>query len=150
MRCPFCNKDDTRVVDSRSLDDVNAIRRRRLCDACHRRFNTYERVEAVLPLTVIKKDQTRQIYSRAKLTDGILRACYKRPIPMDVIQETIDKIEEKIYSMNTREVQSSVIGELVMEELKNLDDVSYVRFASVYRQFKDVGTFMEELKKIMG
>ena len=134
MKCPFCNQDNTRVVDSRPVEDTNSIRRRRLCDACGRRFTTYEKVESI-PLTVIKKDQNREQYNRSKIQSGILRACYKRPI-------SIDKIEEK-------EISSTRIGEIVMEHLKDLDAVAYVRFASVYREFKDVSTFMDELKKFM-
>ena len=133
MKCPFCNQDNTRVVDSRPVEDTNSIRRRRLCDACGRRFTTYEKVESI-PLTVIKKDQNREQYNRSKIQSGILRACYKRPISIDT--------EEK-------EISSTRIGEIVMEHLKDLDAVAYVRFASVYREFKDVSTFMDELKKFM-
>ena len=148
MKCPFCNRDNTRVVDSRPVEDTNSIRRRRMCDACGRRFTTYEKVETI-PLTVIKKDQTREQYSRAKVQDGVLRACYKRPIPVERIEEMMDQIEGQIFNTEEKEISSSRIGEIVMEHLKDLDAVAYVRFASVYREFKDAGTVMEELKKFL-
>ncbi len=148
MKCPFCSQDDTRVVDSRPAEDGNSIRRRRMCDACGKRFTTYEKVEAI-PLTVIKKDQSRENYSRDKLESGVMRACYKRPIPVHDIREMIDSIEMELFNMEDREISSKVVGELVMDHLKNLDAVAYVRFASVYREFKDVNTFMEELKKFL-
>ncbi len=148
MRCPYCNQDNTRVMDSRPVEDTNSIRRRRQCDSCKRRFTTYETVETI-PLTVIKKDQNREPFSRAKIQDGVLRACYKRPIPIEHIETMIDSIEADIYSSEDREISSSVIGEIVMDHLKDLDAVAYVRFASVYREFKDISTFMEELKKFM-
>lgn len=148
MKCPFCNQDNTRVVDSRPVEDTNSIRRRRLCDACGRRFTTYERVETI-PLTVIKKDQNREQYSRKKIQDGVLRACYKRPISIEKIEEMLDSIEGEIFNEEEREISSTKIGEIVMAHLKKLDAVAYVRFASVYREFKDVSTFLDELKKIM-
>ena len=148
MRCPFCGSDNTRVVDSRPVEDTNSIRRRRMCDNCSRRFTTYEKVETI-PLTVIKKDQTREQYSRSKIQDGVLRACYKRPIPIEKVEAMIDIVEGEIFKTEEREISSSKIGEIVMEHLKNLDAVAYVRFASVYREFKDVSTFMDELKKFM-
>jgi len=148
VKCPFCNRDNTRVVDSRPVEDTNSIRRRRMCDACGRRFTTYEKVETI-PLTVIKKDQTREQYSRAKIQDGVLRACYKRPIPVERIEEMMDQIEGQIFNTEEKEISSSRIGEIVMEHLKDIDPVAYVRFASVYREFKDAGTFMEELKKFL-
>ncbi len=148
MKCPFCNQDDTRVVDSRPAEDGNSIRRRRMCDACGKRFTTYEKVEAI-PLVVIKKDQTRENYSRDKLESGVRRACYKRPIPTRDISDMVDKIEMDLYNMEDKEIPSSVIGELTMNYLRDLDAVAYVRFASVYREFKDVGTFMDELKKFL-
>ena len=148
MKCPFCNQDNTRVVDSRPVEDTNSIRRRRLCDACGRRFTTYEKVESI-PLTVIKKDQNREQYSRAKIQAGILRACYKRPISIDKVEEMMDAIEGEIFNMEEKEISSTKIGEIVMNHLKDLDAVAYVRFASVYREFKDVSTFMDELKKFM-
>ena len=148
MRCPFCNKDNTKVIDSRPVEDTNSIRRRRMCESCGKRFTTYEKVETI-PLSVIKKDQTREQYDRAKIQDGILRACYKRPIPVEKIEAMIDSIEGQIFDSADREISSTRIGEIVMENLKNLDAVAYVRFASVYREFKDVSTFMDELKKFM-
>lgn len=148
MKCPFCNQDNTRVVDSRPVEDTNSIRRRRLCDACGRRFTTYERVETI-PLTVIKKDQNREQYSRKKIQDGVLRACYKRPISIEKIEEMLDSIEGEIFNEEEREISSTKIGEIVMTHLKKLDAVAYVRFASVYREFKDVSTFLDEIKKFM-
>lgn len=148
MRCPFCNQENTRVVDSRPVEDTNSIRRRRLCDACGRRFTTYEKVETI-PLTVIKKDQTREQYDRNKIQDGVLRACYKRPVSMEKVEEMINSIEATIFNIEDREIGSTRIGEIVMEHLRDLDAVAYVRFASVYREFKDVSTFMDELKKFM-
>ena len=148
MRCPFCNQDNSKVVDSRPVEDTNSIRRRRMCESCGKRFTTYEKVETI-PLSVIKKDQTREQYDRAKIQDGILRACYKRPIPIEKIEMTIDSIEGDIFDIADREIPSTRIGEIVMEHLKDLDAVAYVRFASVYREFKDVSTFMDELKKFM-
>ena len=148
MKCPFCNQDNTRVVDSRPVEDTNSIRRRRLCDACGRRFTTYEKVESI-PLTVIKKDQNREQYDRSKIQAGILRACYKRPIPVEKIESLMDSIEGDIFDTADKEISSTRIGEIVMEHLKDLDAVAYVRFASVYREFKDVSTFMDELKKFM-
>ena len=148
MRCPFCNQDNSKVVDSRPVEDTNSIRRRRMCESCGKRFTTYEKVETI-PLSVIKKDQTREQYDRAKIQDGILRACYKRPIPTEKIEMTMDSIEGDIFDSADREIASTRIGEIVMEHLKDLDAVAYVRFASVYREFKDVSTFMDELKKFM-
>ena len=148
MRCPFCNQDNSKVVDSRPVEDTNSIRRRRMCDSCGKRFTTYEKVETI-PLSVIKKDQTREQYDRAKIQDGILRACYKRPIPIEKIEMTMDSIEGDIFDSADREIASTRIGEIVMEHLKDLDAVAYVRFASVYREFKDVSTFMDELKKLL-
>ena len=145
MRCPFCNQDNTRVVDSRPVEDSNAIRRRRMCDACGKRFTTYEKVETI-PLIVIKKDQNREPYDRAKIEAGVLRACHKRPIPTEKITELV---ETEIFNKELREISSSEIGEMVMDRLKDLEAVAYVRFASVYREFKDVNTFMDELKKIL-
>ena len=148
MRCPFCNQDNSKVVDSRPVEDTNSIRRRRMCESCGKRFTTYEKVETI-PLSVIKKDQTREQDDRAKIQDGILRACYKRPIPIEKIEMTMDSIEGDIFDSADREIASTRIGEIVMEHLKDLDAVAYVRFASVYREFKDVSTFMDELKKFM-
>ena len=148
MKCPYCSHPDTRVIDSRPAEDGNSIRRRRSCDVCGKRFTTYEKVETI-PLTIIKKDNTREQYERRQIENGVLRACYKRPVATSDIQKTIDRIETKIFSLEEKEVPSNVIGEIVMEELKGLDEVAYVRFASVYREFKDVNTFMDELKKIL-
>lgn len=148
MKCPYCADDNTRVIDSRPADDGNAIRRRRICDQCNKRFTTYEKVE-MIPLVVIKKDNTRQQYDRRKIQDGIMRACYKRSVSIDRINETIDLIETDIFNLEEKEIDSKQIGEIVMERLKDLDAVAYVRFASVYREFKDVNTFMDELKKLL-
>ena len=148
MKCPFCGGDNTRVVDSRPVEDTNSIRRRRMCESCGQRFTTYEKVETI-PLTVIKKDQNREQYNRSKIQDGILRACYKRPIPVTEIEELIDSVEGDIFDQADKEISSSRIGEIVMEHLQSLDAVAYVSFASVYREFNDVSTFMEEFKKFM-
>ena len=148
MKCPFCNQDNTRVVDSRPADDNSSIRRRRLCDECGKRFTTYEKVETI-PLIVIKKDLTREQYDRSKIEAGVLRACYKRPIPVDKINAMIDEVEIELFNREDKEIESKVIGEVVMDKLKELEAVAYVRFASVYREFKDVNTFMDELKKIL-
>ena len=148
MKCPYCGHIDTRVIDSRPAEDGNSIRRRRSCDVCGKRFTTYEKVETI-PLIIIKKDDTREQYNRGKIENGVLRACYKRPVPAEEIQKTVERIETKIFSLEEKEVPSHVIGEIVMEELKKLDEVAYVRFASVYREFKDVNTFMAEIKKIL-
>lgn len=148
MKCPFCNQDNTRVVDSRPADENSSIRRRRLCDACGKRFTTFEKVET-LPLIVIKKDQTREQYDRSKIEAGVMRACYKRPIPIQKIREMIDRVEMEIFSREEKEIESKVIGEIVMDALRDLEAVAYVRFASVYREFKDVNTFLNELKKIL-
>ena len=148
MKCPFCGHENTRVIDSRPADDNNSIRRRRVCDECDKRFTTYEKVETI-PIIIIKKDNNREQYSRGKIERGVLRACYKRPVSAEQIQKTVDAIETKIFSMEEKEVSSAEVGEIVMEELKALDEVAYVRFASVYREFKDVNTFMDEIKKIL-
>ena len=148
MRCPYCGNPDTRVIDSRPAEDKSSIRRRRSCDECGRRFTTYEKVETI-PLIVIKKDQNREPYDRAKIEAGVLRACHKRPIPTEKITELVDSVETEIFNKELREISSSEIGEMVMDRLKDLEAVAYVRFASVYREFKDVNTFMDELKKIL-
>lgn len=148
MKCPYCGSENTRVTDSRPVDESNSIRRRRQCDSCGKRFTTYEKIE-MIPLVVIKKDHTRQQYDRSKIEAGVMRACYKRPIPVDDIKRMIDKVETELFNQGTGEVKSAEIGEKVMDGLKDLDPVAYVRFASVYREFKDVGTFMDELKKII-
>ena len=148
MKCTYCGHPDTRVIDSRPADDGNSIRRRRSCDVCGKRFTTYEKVETI-PLIIIKKDNNREQYNRGKIENGVLRACYKRPASAEEIQKCIDRIETKIFSLEEKEIPSSDIGEIVMDELKKLDEVAYVRFASVYREFKDVNTFMDEIKKIL-
>ena len=147
MKCPFCGLDNTRVIDSRPADENSSIRRRRLCDECGKRFTTYERVE-ILPLTVIKKDLTREAYDRSKILSGIMRACHKRPVSVDQIEDTVNQIENELYNLEYKEIESSKIGEIVMDHLRSLEQVAYVRFASVYREFKDVETFMNELKKV--
>ena len=148
MKCPYCGKDNTRVIDSRPADDGDSIRRRRECDECHKRFTTYEKVETI-PMIVIKKDNNRETYDRAKIEGGVFRACHKRPISAVQIEAMIDDVEACIFNKEEREISSEEIGELVMGKLKDLDSVAYVRFASVYREFKDVNTFMDELKKIL-
>ena len=148
MKCPYCGSEETRVTDSRPVEERNSIRRRRQCDSCGKRFTTYEKIETI-PLVVIKKDHTRQQYDRAKIEAGVMRACYKRPIPVDEIKKMIDRVETELYNQGGGEVKSAEIGEKIMDGLKELDPVAYVRFASVYREFKDVGTFMDELKKII-
>ncbi|HIX28592.1 MAG TPA: transcriptional regulator NrdR [Candidatus Blautia stercoravium] len=148
MKCPFCNQENTRVIDSRPVPDNNSIRRRRQCDECGKRFTTYEKIETI-PLTVIKKDQSREQYDRMKIQGGIMRACYKRPISVKTIENLMDEIETEIFNKEEKEVPSTLIGEIVMDKLKELDAVAYVRFASVYREFKDIDTFMDELKKMM-
>ena len=148
MKCPYCSNPDTRVIDSRPAEDGNSIRRRRSCDACGKRFTTYEKVETI-PLIIIKKDNNREQYDRGKIERGILRACYKRPVSAVEIQKVIDLVETKVFSLEAKEIESSVVGEIVMDVLKDLDEVAYVRFASVDREFKDVNTFMDELKKIL-
>ena len=142
MKCPFCGEEDTKVIDSRPADEGNSIRRRRQCDKCKRRFTTYEKVEAI-PLVVIKKDMTRESYDRTKIERGVFKSCHKLPISVTQMNSLIDKVE------GLREIKSNYIGELVMKYLEELDPVAYVRFASIYREFKDVGTFMEEIKKII-
>lgn len=148
MKCPFCNQEATKVIDSRPAEDNSSIRRRRLCDECGKRFTTYEKVETI-PLIVIKKDNNRETYDRTKIEAGVLRACHKRPISASEISTLVDKVELEIFNREEREVPSKLIGELIMNHLKGLDSVAYVRFASVYREFKDVNTFMDELKKIL-
>ncbi len=148
MKCPFCNRENTRVIDSRPADDNCSIRRRRLCDACGKRFTTYEKVETI-PLVVIKKDNTRQQYDRSKIEAGVVRACYKRPVSVEQMTKLVDEVETEVFNREEKEIASSEIGELVMDKLKDLEAVAYVRFASVYREFKDVNTFMEELKNLL-
>ena len=144
MRCPFCGVENTRVIDSRPAEENNAIRRRRMCDKCGKRFTTYEKVETIT-LVVVKKDNNREPFDRNKLRDGILRSCHKRPVSVDTITKVVDEIETGIYNMDVREISTSQIGEIVMDKLNDIDAVAYVRFASVYREFKDIDTFLEEL-----
>ena len=141
MKCPFCGAQDTKVIDSRPADDNSSIRRRRQCEECGKRFTTYEKLET-LPLMIIKKDDSREPYNRAKIENGILLSCHKRPV-------SPDQITKMIFSMEEREIPSVTIGELVMKKLKMVDEVAYVRFASVYREFKDVNAFMDELAKFL-
>ena len=148
MKCPFCSHENTRVIDSRPADDNNSIRRRRVCDECGKRFTTYEKVETI-PLIVIKKDDNRETFDRTKIEAGVLRACHKRPISANQIKDLVDEVENEIFGREEKEIPSRVIGEIVMNKLKDLEAVAYVRFASVYREFKDVNTFMEELKKCL-
>ncbi|MDO5417609.1 MAG: transcriptional regulator NrdR [Lachnospiraceae bacterium] len=148
MKCPFCNAADTKVIDSRPADDNSSIRRRRQCETCGKRFTTYEKLET-MPLMVIKKDNSRETYDRSKIENGVIQSCHKRPVSTQQINRVIDEIENRIFNREEKEVSTSVIGELVMEKLKELDEVAYVRFASVYREFKDVNTFMEELGKLL-
>ncbi|MDD6339650.1 MAG: transcriptional regulator NrdR [Butyrivibrio sp.] len=148
MRCPYCGEENTRVIDSRPAEDNNAIRRRRSCDECGKRFTTYEKVETV-PLIVIKKDNNREPYDRSKIQDGIIRSCHKRPVSVNTITQIVDDIETKIFNLDEKEIPTTIIGELVMDKLKDIDAVAYVRFASVYREFKDINTFMNELKKFL-
>ncbi len=148
MKCPFCSFEESKVIDSRPTDEGVAIRRRRECLKCGKRFTTYEKIENV-PIIVIKKDKTRQPFDREKLLNGLLRACEKRPVSLQTLEGIVNDIESVIYNSLEREVTSKQIGEMVMEKLKDVDEVSYVRFASVYRQFKDINTFLDELNKLL-
>ena len=148
MKCPYCNEADTKVIDSRPADDNSSIRRRRQCERCGKRFTTYEKLET-MPLMVIKKDNSREAYDRSKIESGIIHSCHKRPVSPQQISAMIDEIENQIFNREEKEIPTSVIGELVMDKLKSVDEVAYVRFASVYREFKDVSTFMEELGKLL-
>ena len=149
MRCPFCKHDDTKVTDSRATDDGRAIRRRRECQACNRRFTTYEMVEEV-PLYVIKKDGSRQLFDRTKILNGLVRACTTRRVTRHQLDDIVLKVERNIRNTLAQEVPSVKIGEIILTELRNIDAVAYIRFASVYRQFGDLDSFMEELKSLMG
>jgi transcriptional repressor NrdR len=148
MKCPYCGYDESKVIDSRSADDGERIRRRRECLKCSKRFTTHEVIETV-PIIVVKRDKSREVFDRNKLTAGIIRACEKRPVSIEQIESVVNRIESKLQSSLDREITTSIIGELVMEELKDIDQVAYVRFASVYRSFKDINTFMEELNKLL-
>lgn len=149
MRCPFCGNIEDKVIDSRLSKDGGVIRRRRDCDECGRRFTTYERIEEVLP-TVIKKDGRRELFDRAKVLAGLKRACEKRPISVEELERVVDRIEQHLQESGDKETPTSAIGERIMKELHELDEVAYVRFASVYRQFKDINQFMDELKDLLG
>ncbi len=148
MKCPYCSAVDTKVIDSRPADDNSSIRRRRQCETCGKRFTTYEKLET-MPLMVIKKDRSREAYDRSKIETGILHSCHKRPVSSQQISAVVDEIENQIFSMEEREIETSAIGEIVMKKLEELDGVAYVRFASVYREFKDVNTFIEEIGKLL-
>ena len=148
MKCPFCGFLESKVIDSRPADESTSIRRRRECLACKKRFTTYETIES-LPLVVIKRDGSRQTFDKAKLINGMVRACDKRKIPLPVLEQIADEIEQELQGALDREVTTDEVGEMVMRRLKNVDEVAYVRFASVYRQFKDIDTFMQELTKLL-
>lgn len=148
MKCPYCSYEESKVIDSRSADDGERIRRRRECLKCGKRFTTHEVIETV-PLIVVKRDKSREVFDRNKLTAGLLRACEKRPVSIEQIENMVNSIETKLQSSLDREITTMQIGELAMEQLKSIDEVAYVRFASVYRQFKDINTFMEELNKLL-
>ncbi|MCJ7967164.1 transcriptional regulator NrdR [Lachnospiraceae bacterium NSJ-171] len=148
MKCPFCGEENTKVIDSRPAEENNSIRRRRQCEVCGKRFTTYEKVETI-PLIIIKKDDNREPYDRSKIERGIVRSCHKRPVSYDQIVSTVEEIEAEIFNKEEKEISSNEIGEIVMDKIKELDQVAYVRFASVYREFKDVNTFMDELKKFL-
>lgn len=148
MKCPFCGYTESRVIDSRPAEEGATIRRRRECLACQKRFTTYEIIER-LPLVVIKRDGSRQTFDKGKVLGGMLRACEKRPVPFDTLEAIANEIEQSLQNQMDREIPTTRIGEMVMERLKHVDEVAYVRFASVYRQFKDISTFMEELNKLI-
>jgi len=148
MKCPFCGSAESKVIDSRPTDEGTIIRRRRECIECAKRFTTYEKIESI-PLRVIKKDKSREMFDSQKLLNGLMRACEKRPVTMEQLQDIVDGIENDIYSTLDKEISTKEIGQKVMDALKNIDEVSYVRFASVYRQFKDIDTFMQELSALM-
>lgn len=149
MRCPYCENIDTRVIDSRPTEEGHAIRRRRECDSCNKRFTTYEKVEEIT-FMVIKKDGSREAFDRNKVMNGIIKACEKRPVSVASIEKIVSDIERGLNNMMEKEVASKLIGEVIMEHLKDLDEVAYVRFASVYRQFTDVNTFVAEIDKLLG
>ena len=149
MKCPFCSCEDSKVIDSRPTDEGERIRRRRECNSCGKRFTTYEIIETV-PIIVVKKDHSRQVFDRDKLFRGMLKSCEKRPVSLEQLEKAVDNIELQLQSGLDREVSSEIIGELAMEQLRDLDEVAYVRFASVYRQFKDVNTFVAEIEKLLG
>ena len=148
MKCPFCGEENTKVIDTRPADDNSSIRRRRKCEKCGKRFTTYEKLETI-PLVIIKKDEAREPYDRSKIENGVFRSCIKRPVSVDQINALVDSVESAVFNLGEREVPSSLIGEILMNKLQELDQVAYVRFASVYREFKDVNTFMDEIKKLL-
>ena len=148
MKCPFCENADTRVIDSRPTEEGHAIRRRRECDSCSKRFTTYEKVEEML-LMVVKKDGNREVFDRKKVLSGIIKACEKRPVATDDMEKVVAEIERGLNNTMEKEIESKFIGELIMEQLKKIDEVAYVRFASVYRQFTDVNTFVREIEKLL-
>lgn len=148
MRCPYCGYEDSRVIDTRPSNEGRTIKRRRECLKCQKRFTTYEKIERQ-PILVIKKDNRREEFDRSKILNGIIKACQKRPVSIEQMNKIVDEIENEIYNSMRDEISSREIGEMVMEKLKKLDEISYVRFASVYRQFKDINTFIEELQKLL-
>lgn len=148
MKCPFCSNEDTKVVDTRSMEDNTSIRRRRLCEKCNERFTTYEKIDTI-PISVLKRDFSREKFDREKILRGIMLACNKRPVSINDMENIVRDIENKIFAMPKKEIDTEYIGELVMEKLKNLDCISYVRFASVYREFKDLDSFKEEVEKLL-
>jgi transcriptional repressor NrdR len=148
MRCPFCDNPDTRVIDSRPTDEGRVIRRRRVCDSCQKRFTTYEKVEELM-FMVVKKDGSRELFDRTKVRNGIVNACKKRPVTTEQIEKIVDDIERGLTNMMEKEISSTIIGEVILDNLKELDEVAYVRFASVYRQFDDVSTFLKEIEKLL-
>lgn len=148
MKCPFCGQPESKVIDSRPTDEGTRIRRRRECLECNRRFTTYEIVES-LPIVVVKKDSSRELFDRDKLFNGMLRACQKRPVSLQELERAVDEIEAQLQNSLDREIPASRIGECAMEKLRDLDEIAYIRFASVYRQFKDIGSFHEEIQKLM-
>lgn len=148
MHCPFCHFEESKVIDTRSTEEGSAIRRRRECISCKNRFTTYEKIEEI-PLIVVKKDGTRESFNRNKVLNGLIRACEKRPVSLEQIEQLVDRIETYLNNNMEKEVQSQTIGEMIMDALKELDEVAYVRFASVYRQFKDIDSFIDELTKLL-
>lgn len=148
MKCPFCGQPESKVIDSRPTDEGTRIRRRRECLECNRRFTTYEIVES-LPIVVVKKDSSRELFDRQKLFNGMLRACQKRPVPLEVLERAVDEIEAQLQNSLEREVPATKIGEYAMDKLRNIDEIAYVRFASVYRQFKDISSFHDEISKLL-
>lgn len=149
MKCPFCSHNESKVVDSRPTDEGQAIRRRRECIACTKRFTTYEKIDEI-PLIVVKKNGNRESYNKNKILNGVIKSCEKRPVSLQDIEELVDGIEKQLYNTMEREITTEFIGNLVIEKIKELDEIAYVRFASVYREFKDINTFMDEVKKILG